>query len=209
MAATPPVPGCRVWAFHKPRGALVSTVAEHGATTVFELLPEPARGWFAVGRLDKDSEGLLLLCDEPRVTQRLMDPGVLAKTYLVTVEGLPDEAALDRLRSGQLRLGDRRPRPLEARRLGKAPRGGTRLELVLHEGIYRQIRRSFQRLGHRVRRLVRVAVGPVRLGPLLPGEGRELDPAEVQELLTAAGVLEVSARTRRAAPATTPRPRGR
>ncbi|MGV8039669.1 MAG: pseudouridine synthase [Thermoanaerobaculaceae bacterium] len=209
MAATLPPSTCRVHAFHKPRGVLVSTVSEGGAPIVFAMLPAAVRSWFAVGRLDKDSEGLLLLCDEPRLAQRLMDPGTLAKTYLVTVEGLPDEAALDRLRAGGMRLGERLTRPIEARRLGKAPRGGTRLELVLHEGINRQIRRGFQLLGHRVRRLVRVAVGPVQLGTLPPGEGRELDPAEVRELLTAAGVLDVSARTRRAAPATTPRPRGR
>lgn len=187
----------------------MSTVREGGARTVFEALPEEVRGWFAVGRLDKYSEGLLLLCDDAPVAQRLMDPGTLAKAYVVTVEGLPAEAALDRLRAGGLLLGDRLTRPLEARRLGKAPRGGTRLEVVLHEGINRQIRRSFQRLGHRVRRLVRVAVGPVQLGALAAGEGRELDRSEVQALLSAGGVLEVSARTRRAAPARRPRPRGR
>lgn len=206
MARTLP-PGCRVYAFHKPRGVLVSTVSEGGARTVFELLPEGVRSFFAVGRLDKDSEGLLLLCDDARVAQRLMDPGTLAKTYVVTVEGLPDETALDRLRSGGVLLGGRLTRPLAARRLGKAPRGGTRLEMILHEGINRQIRRSFLFLGHRVRRLVRVAVGPVELGTLAAGEGRELDPSEVRELLAAAGVAEVSAR--RAVPARRPRPRER
>jgi len=209
VASTLPATTCRIYAFHKPRGVLVSTVSENAARTVFELLPEEIRGFFAVGRLDKDSEGLLLLCDDARTAQRLMDPGTLAKTYIVTVEGFPDEPALDRLRAGGLRLGLRATRPLEVRRLGKAPRGGTRCEVVLHEGINRQIRRSFQLLGHRVRRLCRVAVGPVQLATLPPGEGRELDPAEVRGLLTAAGVLEVNARTRRAAPATTPRPRGR
>lgn len=199
----------RVYAFHKPRGVLVSTVSENAAPILFDVLPPEVRTWYAVGRLDKDSEGLLLLCNEPRLAQRLMDPGVLPKIYLVTVEGLPDEAALNRLRAGGLELGERHTRPLEARRLGKAPRGGTRLEVILHEGINRQIRRSFRLLGHRVRRLVRVAIGPIRLGSLLPGEGRELDAEELRELLAAAGVLEINARTRRAAPATLPRPRER
>lgn len=175
----------RVYAFHKPRGMVVSRAAAAGAPTVFELLPEPYRAWFAVGRLDKDSEGLLLLCDDPRTAQRVMDPGGPAKTYLVTVVGLPDEAALDAMRRGGLLLDGVPLRPLEVRRLGKAPRGGTRLEMVLHEGRNRQIRRLMHAAGHRVRRLVRTAVGPIALGTLAAGEGRELDGAEVTALLAA------------------------
>lgn len=180
----------RVVAFHKPRGVVVSRVREGGAPTLFMLLPDEFRGFFAVGRLDKDSEGLILLCDDSRVAQRLMDPGVLPKTYLVTVRGLPSEAALHRLRVGGLELDGRKTRPAEVRRLGKAPRGGTRLEVVLHEGINRQIRRCFHALGHRVRRLQRVAVGPVMLGKLQPGQLRELSRVEVVQLLAAAGLLE-------------------
>ncbi len=170
-------------AFHKPRGVLVSRVSEAGSPTLFELLPEHLRDWFCVGRLDKDSEGLLLLCISSVVAQRLMDPGGVAKRYVVTVQGLPDEEALARLRRGGLELDGRTTRPLEVRRLGKAPRGGTRLEVVLHEGINRQIRRLFARLGHRVRRIVRTGVGPVELGDLAPGASRELTPEEVRGLL--------------------------
>lgn len=180
----------RVVAFHKPRGVVVSRVSERGAPTLFMLLPEEFRGFYAVGRLDKDSEGLILLCNDSRVAQRLMDPGVLPKTYLVTVRGLPSEAALDRLRAGGMELDGRKTRPAEVRRLGKAPRGGTRLEVVLHEGINRQIRRLFHALGHRVRQLKRVAVGPVSLGDLQPGELRELSREEVLQLLKEAGLLE-------------------
>ncbi len=177
------MPGPRLYAFHKPRGAICSRVREGGAPTVFELLAEPFCNWFAVGRLDKDSEGLLLFADEARLAQRLMDPGLVAKTYLVTVRGLPDDEALTAVREGGLVIDGKPVGPAQARRLGKAPRGGTRLEVVLHEGRNRQIRRSFATLGFRVRRLARVAIGTVVLGTLPVGQGRELTAAEVRDLI--------------------------
>jgi 23S rRNA pseudouridine2605 synthase len=172
----------RIFAVHKPRGFVVSRVREGGARTVFELLPEAYREWFAVGRLDKDSEGLVLFCDDPRLAQRLMDPGGVAKTYLVTVRGFPREGDLDAVRRGGLVIDGRPTRPAEVRRLGKAPRGGTRLEVVLHEGRNREIRRLFAEVGFKVRSLVRVAVGPLALGDLPEGEGRELSPDDVASL---------------------------
>ncbi|MCS7182839.1 MAG: pseudouridine synthase [Thermoanaerobaculum sp.] len=187
----------RVLAFHKPRGVVVSRRSQGGEPTLFALLPEPFRHWYAVGRLDKDSQGLILLCNQAPVAQHLMDPGVLAKRYLVTVRGLPAGEMLERLRQGGIPLGPRQTRPMEVRRLGKAPRGGTRLEVVLHEGMNRQIRRLFFAFGHRVRRLVRVAVGTVNLGDLPPGGWRELSPGEVEELLAAAGWIGCSRRSRR------------
>lgn len=150
---------------------------------MFELLPEAFRNWFAVGRLDKDSEGLLLFANDSRLAQRLMDPGGAAKTYHVTVQGLPTEEALDTVRRGGLMIGGKAVGPAEVRRLGKAPRGGTRLEVILHEGRNRQIRRSLAAVGFKVRRLVRVAIGQVPLGDLPAGAGRELTPAEVAELV--------------------------
>lgn len=175
-------------AVHKPRGVLVSRVSEGGAPTLFSLLPQPFQRWYAVGRLDKDSEGLLLVCNDSWVAQRLMDPGGLPKTYLVTVQGFPSEEALARLRAGGFELDGRRVRPMEVHVLAKAPRGGTRVLVVLHEGINRQIRRCFALFGHRVRRLQRVAVGPVGLGELEPGSWRELSPEEVCRLLEGAGL---------------------
>ena len=172
----------RIYALHKPRKALVSRVREAGARTVFEFLPDPYRDWYAVGRLDKDSEGLLLFCDDPRLAQRLMDPGAVAKRYLVTVAGFPREEDLEPMRRGGLVIEGQPARPAEVRRLGKAPRGGTRLEVVLHEGRNREIRRLFAAAGFKVRRLVRTAVGPLELGDLPEGEGRELSPAEVAAL---------------------------
>lgn len=175
----------RVFALHKPRGVVCSAVGEGGATPVYELLPPDVRGWFAVGRLDKESEGLLLFSDDAAFAQRLMDPGGVAKTYEVVVEGLPDEDALAPMRAGGGAMEGRVLRPVEVTRLGKAPRGGTRLRVVLHEGVNREIRRLFRAAGHKVRRLKRVAVGPVGLGELKEGEGREISARE-RELLEAA-----------------------
>lgn len=172
----------RIFALHKPRKLVVSRVRERGAKTVFDSLPERYREWFAVGRLDKDSEGLLLFCDDPRLAQRLMDPGGVAKSYVVTVQGLPRESDLDKVRRAGVVIGGRATLPVEVTRLGRAPRGGTRLRVVLHEGRNRELRRLFAAAGFKVRRLVRVAVGPVELADLPEGEGRELTPEEVAAL---------------------------
>jgi pseudouridine synthase len=191
----------RIVALHKPRGVLSSTRPEGGARTVYELLPPADRGLFAVGRLDKDSEGLLLFCDDSRLAQRLMDPGGIPKVYMVTVEGFPREEDLEAMRRGGLVIEGRTARGVEVERLGKAPRGGTRLRVVLREGLNREIRRLFSAAacsrhaaslhhaassrhgGFRVRRLVRVAVGPVELGDLPSGATRELSEKEVASLL--------------------------
>ena len=172
----------RIFALHKPRKVVVSRVGE-GAATVFELLPESYREWFAVGRLDKDTEGLLLFCDDPRLAQRLMDPGGVAKSYLVTVQGFPQERDLEKVRRGGVLIEGRTTLPVEVTRLGKAPRGGTHLRVILHEGRNREIRRLFAASGFKVRRLVRVAVGLVELADLPKGDGRELTPEEVASLL--------------------------
>jgi 23S rRNA pseudouridine2605 synthase len=181
-----PAAAPRVFLLHKPRGVIVSTRPEGGAPTVYSLLPEAQRSWFCVGRLDKDSEGALLFCSDSRWAQRLMDPGGVAKSYAVTVRGLPDEADLEPMRRGGLVVDGRPLAPVVVRRLGKAPRGGTRLEVILHEGRNRQIRRLFAAAGFKVRRLVRVAIGTVALGELPAGAGRELTADEVAGLAAGA-----------------------
>ncbi len=175
----------RVFAFHKPRGVVCSAVAEGGATPVYELLAPEVRGWFAVGRLDKESEGLLLFSDDAAFAQRLMNPGGVAKTYEVVVEGFPDEAALAPMRAGGAAMDGRLLRAVDVTRLGKAPRGATRFRVVLHEGVNREIRRLFRAAGHKVRRLKRVAVGAVELGELKEGEGREISSSERERLQAA------------------------
>lgn len=169
----------RILALHKPRGTLVSRAPEAGATTVFELLRPPYADWWCSGRLDKDSEGLLLLCDDPRWAHRLAAPDGLPKTYVATVRGLPSEEDLEPMRRGGQPLDGRPLRPVEVRLLEAGPRGATRFEVVLREGRHRQVRRQFLATRHTVQRLVRVAIGPIRLGSLAPGEHRELSRAEV------------------------------
>jgi pseudouridine synthase len=192
----------RVFAFHKPRGVVCSAVAEGGATPVTEVLPPEYRGWFAVGRLDKESEGLLLFSDDAVFAQRLMDPGGVAKMYEVVVEGFPDDAALAPMRAGGAAMDGRLLRPVEVTRIGKAPRGGTRYRVVLHEGVNREIRRLFRAAGHKVRRLRRVAVGPVELGEMKEAEGREISSSERERLEAA-----LSKGARRSAAAGRPRRR--
>lgn len=187
----------RVFAFHKPRGVVCSAAAEGGATPVYEVLPPEFRGWFAVGRLDKESEGLLLFSDDAVFAQRLMDPGGVAKVYEVLVEGFPDDAALAPMRAGGAAMDGRLLRPVEVTRLGKAPRGGTRFRVVLHEGVNREIRRLFRAAGHKVRRLRRIAVGPVELGEIKEGEGREISSNEREQMQAALAKGAAVARPKR------------
>jgi pseudouridine synthase len=187
----------RVFAFHKPRGVVCSAVAEGGATPVYRLLPPEFRGWFAVGRLDKESEGLLLFSDDAVYAQRLMDPGGVVKVYDVVVEGFPDDAALAPMRAGGAAMDGRLLRPVEVTRIGKAPRGGTRFRVVLREGVNREIRRLFRAAGHKVRRLRRVAVGAITLGEMGPGEGREISSSEREQLEAALSNGAAAARPRR------------
>ncbi len=172
----------RVYALHKPAGVLSSRIAEGGARTVYSLLPPEFQHWFAAGRLDKESEGLLLFCDDSRWAQKLMDPGGVKKVYTVTVKGNPSREALEPIYRGGTILDGRVLKPVPLSRLGKAPRGGTRFEAILSEGVNRQIRRMFANAGFRVRRLIRTRIGTAALTGLAPGEGRELSAEEVEDL---------------------------
>jgi 23S rRNA pseudouridine2605 synthase len=164
-------------ALHKPRGVVTTRRDERGRRTVYDLLP-PGLPWvFPAGRLDADSEGLLILTSDAALAVRLTEPEHrVPKTYRVTVSGIPSEEALQRLREG-VELPDGRTRPAQVRQLG-----GNVLEVVLTEGRNRQVRRMLAAVGHRVRRLVRVAVGRYELGDLAPGACRTLS-AEDRRLL--------------------------
>ncbi len=165
---------------HKPVGVLCSCHDPQGRPTVLDLLPPElacGRGLHPVGRLDADSRGALLLSNDGDLTLRLTHPRFHhPKTYRVEVEGDPDPATLERWRRG-VPLDNRPSRPVEVRRL-RHTRLGTELELVMKEGRNRQIRRTAERLGHPVLDLLRVAIGPVRLGDLPEGRWRHLDPQE-------------------------------
>lgn len=183
--------------FNKPYGVLSQFTDESGHAGLAHYVLVP--GVYPVGRLDHDSEGLLLLTDDGALAHRLADPRYEhPKTYWAQVEGVPDASALERLRRG-VEIQGKRTRPAEARAIAEPvlwerhPPIRVRkaiptawLELVLREGRNRQVRRMTAAVGHPTLRLVRMSLGPLRLGDLSPGEWRELSPAEVTALRTAA-----------------------
>jgi 23S rRNA pseudouridine2605 synthase len=172
---------------HKPEGYITSRTDPGGRATVYDLLGDVGRWVFPVGRLDRDTRGLLVLTNDHRLGQQLTDPCQhVPKTYHVRVEGVPDGAALRALRAGLPLHDGRQTRPARVGILGAA-RGGTAwLEIVLTEGKNRQVRRMLSAVGHDVRELVRVAIGGLALGALPSGQWRRLDAAEVESL---AGVV--------------------
>ncbi|MBY0227737.1 MAG: rRNA pseudouridine synthase [Gemmataceae bacterium] len=167
-----PIPVLLALALHKPPGVVTTRKDERGRRTVFDLLPEGTPYLHAAGRLDADSEGLLVLTNDGALSSRLTDPERhVPKTYRLEVEGDPTEAVLEKLRRGVV-LDDGPTRPAEARRLGAGV-----VELVLTEGRNRQARRMLQAVGHPVRRLVRTAIGGLLLGDLPPGGHRVVEDA--------------------------------
>lgn len=165
---------------NKPPGVVVTASDPEGRPTVIELVDAPTRIW-PVGRLDTDSEGALVLTNDGELTDRLTHPrwGV-PKTYLAEVEGKPPKAALRTLARG-VALEEGITAPAQVMLTGRSgPR--SLVEITIHEGRNRQVRRMFAAVGHPVRRLVRTAVGPLTLGRLKPGTYRRLSPTEVQTL---------------------------
>jgi 23S rRNA pseudouridine2605 synthase len=194
----------RYWLLHKPRGVLTTTRDPHaaplGRATVLDLLPQGARGvrLFPVGRLDLDSEGLLLLTNDGQVAQALLHPSRgCERTYRVTVRGLVPADAVARLSRGGLELDDGPMAPWRVQGVRReARRGETRLVLVLQEGRKRQIRRGLAQLGHPVMRLVRTRMGPLALGRLAAGAARPLSAVERRALLAfAAGATRAARAT--------------
>ena len=174
---------------HKPAGYVTTRDDPQGRPTVYDLLPERFDALFHVGRLDIESEGLLLLTNEGGVANRLMHPRYeVDRVYVVDVVGAPSRAALGRLTKGvDLEDGRARAHSVEVLRRERA-RGGagaephTRLKIVMREGRKREVRRLFDALDHPVRRLVRERLGPISLGDLPEGEWRELSKQEVEAL---------------------------
>ncbi|RLC60130.1 MAG: pseudouridine synthase [Chloroflexota bacterium] len=171
-------------ALHKPRGVLSDEGDGSGSLpTVRDLVPLPGH-LFPVGRLDLRSEGLILLTDDGDLTHRLTHPRFgHEREYRVLVEGEPDKATLRKWRRGVF-LDGRRTAPAEVTITGRE-KGRTWLRVVLREGRKRQVRRVAAMLGHPVQRLIRVRIGPLRLGDLKPGQWRRLSDAEVKALRSA------------------------
>ncbi|NDY43514.1 rRNA pseudouridine synthase [Dissulfurirhabdus thermomarina] len=172
---------------HKPRGVLTTLRDPFGRPTVRGLLRGVKARVFPVGRLDLDSEGLLLCTNDGALAHRLLHPRFkVDKTYLVTVRGRPSRDDLGRLAAG-VEIEGGRTLPCRVRRVGGTRRASV-LEVILKEGRKRQIRLMCEAVGHPVTRLVRVAMGPLALGDLPPGAWRPLEPAEVAALRAAAGL---------------------
>ena len=172
-----------VLVLHKPAGYITSRGDPGGRPTVYDLLDADGPWVFPVGRLDRDSSGLLVLTNDHRLGQRLTDPEAhVPKRYHARVRGVPAAEALEALRAG-VPLGDGTvSRPADVRALGTAQSGTSWLEIVLTEGKNRQVRRMCANVGHDVQELVRVSVGALDLGDLAPGQWRQLSPPEVARL---------------------------
>jgi 23S rRNA pseudouridine2605 synthase len=166
------------YAVHKPVGVVSTAQDTHGRPTVVGLLPEEGLRLYPVGRLDADSSGLILLTNDGELANRLTHPRFeVPKSYRAKLAGKPiDEAALRRLREG-VELEDGRTAPAEARRLGEHE-----LELTIHEGRNRQVRRMCSAVGREVLDLRRVRFGPLRLDRLAAGEYRRLEQSELDLL---------------------------
>ncbi|MGB9886332.1 MAG: pseudouridine synthase [Moorellales bacterium] len=166
---------------NKPAGYLSTTYDPWGRPTVLDLIgPQPYR-LYPVGRLDLDAEGLLLLTNDGELAFLLTHPRhEVDKTYRVLVRGRPRPQALEQLRQG-VRLEDGRTAPARVRQLGQE-KGNTWLEITVHEGRKRQIKRMCQAVGHPVMRLQRTRIGFLTLKGLAPGHYRLLTREEVQRL---------------------------
>lgn len=181
----------RLILFNKPYGVICQFSADDLHSTLKDYIPVP--GVYPAGRLDTDSEGLLILTDDGGLQHRISDPRhKLPKTYWAQVEGIPDEAALERLRQG-VDLGDFTTQPAQARLIEEPPGLWPRtppirfrkeiptrwLEIALREGKNRQVRRMTAKVGFPTLRLIRQAIGPWQLGALAPGTWRDAEPSEL------------------------------
>jgi len=175
-----PDPRRSVYAVYKPVGVVTTNFDPDGRPRVVDLVPGEQR-LFAVGRLDRMSEGLILVTNDGELANLLAHPRYgVEKRYLVQVAGVPSPETIEHLRRGVgLAEGTARAQHVFLRSQHKQ---SAVLEMVLDEGKNREIRRMLARLGHKVHQLKRVAVGSLTLGDLLPGESRRLTPADVEAL---------------------------
>jgi 23S rRNA pseudouridine2605 synthase len=166
-----------VYAVHKPRGVVSTAHDPQGRPTIVSLVPS-ARRLYPVGRLDAETTGLILLTDDGELAHRLTHPSFeVPRTYRAKVRHPPvREEALRRLREG-IELDDGRTAPARVKRLG-----ADRIEITIHEGRKRQVRRMCEAVGHPVIALERVRFGPLWLGKLEEGRHRRLSAAEIEKL---------------------------
>ena len=174
-------PNVRYYAFNKPTGVVTTMRDPQGRSDLRSFLPDDGPRVFPVGRLDRDTEGLLLVTNDGDLANALLHPRFgVEKEYLAEVDGVPTPAHLQRLRRG-VELDDGPARARSARIAGTAAGRGA-VRIVMTEGRKREVRRMLAEVGLPVRRLVRLRVGAVRLGRLAPGQIRELRHDEVLAL---------------------------
>jgi 23S rRNA pseudouridine2605 synthase len=161
---------------NKPAGVVTTASDPQGRPTVVDLVEHDVRV-VPVGRLDADTTGALLLTNDGELSHRLAHPSYeVDKVYEVETWSQPTDADLERLRHG-VELDDGPTRAAGVRRIE-----GARIELTIHEGRNRQVKRMLEAVGHRVKRLHRSAYGPLLVGGLEPGAWRELEPSEIERL---------------------------
>lgn len=183
---------------NKPRGCLVTVEDPFQRPTIMKLLPSFEKRIFPVGRLDYDSEGLLLLTNDGELASRLTHPRYeVRKTYLVKVKGGPELSELDRLRRG-IFLDGKRTAPARIEQLVRSS-AKTLLRVEIHEGRKRELRRMFRAAGHEVVRLKRIGFAGLKLGKLKRGEWRFLAPKETEMLKKAARQTSIVSRKRKKA----------
>lgn len=167
--------------FYKPTGCVTTLKDPQGRRTIRDWFPESSERLFPVGRLDYDAEGLLILTNDGFLANRLQHPRYgVSKTYQVKVKGIPDRETLRQLAQGVL-LEEGRTAPARVRVLRRLA-GAAWLEIVLHQGWYRQIKRMCGQLGYPVLKIKRIGYGPLVLGSMKPGEVRRLSSLEVKKL---------------------------
>jgi 23S rRNA pseudouridine2605 synthase len=172
-----------VLAFHKPVGYITSRVDPGGRPTIYDLLQDVEDWVFPVGRLDRDTSGLLVLTNDHRLGHRLGTPAhAVPKTYHALLDGIPSPEALRVLAEGIALDASTLTRPARVRLIGVTREGNAWTELVLTEGKNRQVRRMWAAVGYQVRRLCRVAIGELGLADLRAGSWRRLQGEELARL---------------------------
>lgn len=174
---------------HKPKNVLTTLDAEETRPTVRNLLGKVKERVYPVGRLDFDSEGLLLLTNDGELAHAVMHPSrKMPKTYSVKIKGVLEEKDFEKLRRG-IRLDDGMTAPAEVKPL-EVLKQNSWIEITIYEGRKRQIRRMLQAVGHPVIRLIRTRIDGVKLDALAPGQMRRLSNSELKRLKYAAGLSE-------------------
>lgn len=170
----------RLWLFHKPIGFVTTECDERGRKTIFDLIPKEMPRILNIGRLDLNSEGLLLLTNDGAVKRKLELPSTgWLRRYRVRIKGAPKENMLDPLRTG-LSFGAQHFRPMEIS-LDRQQGANAWLTIALREGKNREIRNAMEHVGFMVNRLIRISYGPFQLGNLKPGEIKEVRPKVVKD----------------------------